>query len=132
VTEYWLTRREALLIATQSDTPKAWEMTETIVDVFEAVILRGAALPMTAETVKSIVAETMGPMLLTMETLSKSVALQIETSRASYNTSISAAVMVLQDRIESIRADIKKAKVERPRAEPPPPPNKTESRLGLL
>jgi hypothetical protein len=38
VNEFWLTRREALLIATQSETQRAWEMTETIVAVFEAVL----------------------------------------------------------------------------------------------
>ena len=38
VDEFWLTRTEALLLATQSETPRAWSMTETIVDVFEAVL----------------------------------------------------------------------------------------------
>lgn len=41
--EFWLTRTQALLVATQSDTPRAWAMTETIVRVFDAVTRRPEA-----------------------------------------------------------------------------------------
>lgn len=43
-TEYWLTKTQALLVATQSDTPRAWALTETIVRVFESVTKRPEAL----------------------------------------------------------------------------------------
>jgi hypothetical protein len=35
--EFWLTETQALLVATQSNTKRAWSMTETIVRVFETV-----------------------------------------------------------------------------------------------
>lgn len=37
VDEFWLTKTQALLVATQSNTKRAWAMTETIVRVFEVV-----------------------------------------------------------------------------------------------
>jgi len=37
VSEFWLTETQALLVATQSDTKRAWAMTEHIVAVFETV-----------------------------------------------------------------------------------------------
>ena len=38
VEEFWLTREQALLVATQSDTPRAWKLTELMVKVFDAVL----------------------------------------------------------------------------------------------
>lgn len=38
VSEAWLTREQALLVATQSDTPRAWKLTELMVKVFDAVL----------------------------------------------------------------------------------------------
>jgi hypothetical protein len=38
VVEYWLTRTQALLVVTQSDTPRAWEMTKAIVSAFEQTL----------------------------------------------------------------------------------------------
>lgn len=38
--EFHLTREQALLVATQSETPRAWELTELMVQVFDAVIDR--------------------------------------------------------------------------------------------
>lgn len=38
VTEAWLTREQALLIATQSDTPRAWAVVEVMARVFDAVL----------------------------------------------------------------------------------------------
>lgn len=32
-TEYWLTRRQLLLVATQSETPRAWALTEALIDL---------------------------------------------------------------------------------------------------
>jgi hypothetical protein len=40
VNEFWLTREQTLLVATQSDTPRAWELTELMVRVFDAVMER--------------------------------------------------------------------------------------------
>lgn len=36
--EYWLTREQALLVATQSGTPRAWELVEAMAAVFDAVL----------------------------------------------------------------------------------------------
>lgn len=38
VTEAWLTREQALLIATQSDTPRAWAVVQVMARVFDAVL----------------------------------------------------------------------------------------------
>lgn len=38
VTEAWLTREQALLVATQSDTPRAWALVEVMVKVFDGVL----------------------------------------------------------------------------------------------
>jgi hypothetical protein len=48
--EAWLTREEALLVATQSGTPRAWAITRIMVRVFDAVLQRAArSTPATAE-----------------------------------------------------------------------------------
>lgn len=36
--EFWLTREQALLVATQSDTPRAWALVEVMVKVFDGVL----------------------------------------------------------------------------------------------
>ena len=36
IEEFWLTREQALLVATQSGAPNAWSLTETLVNVFDA------------------------------------------------------------------------------------------------
>ena len=41
--EFHLTREQTLLVATQSDTPRAWELTELMVRVFDAVVDRQRA-----------------------------------------------------------------------------------------
>lgn len=38
VQEFWLTREQALLVATQSDTPRAWALVEVMVKVFDGVL----------------------------------------------------------------------------------------------
>lgn len=47
VLEYWLTREQALLVATQSDTPRAWALVEVMVKVFDGVLemLRAPSTP---------------------------------------------------------------------------------------
>lgn len=59
VTEFWLTREQALLVATQSDTPRAWELTETMVQVFDAVLEFCSTRVVTgAEFIEALRAET--------------------------------------------------------------------------
>ena len=48
VDEFWLTEREALLVATQSETAEAWTLTTLIVDVFRAVVRGELASPPSA------------------------------------------------------------------------------------
>lgn len=39
VQEYWLTRAQALLLASQSKLPRAWEVTEAVVESYDALLL---------------------------------------------------------------------------------------------
>lgn len=61
VDEYWLDRVQALLVATQAETPKAWEVTKVMARVFDAV-LSGARptapavpAPIDAATLRAVV-----------------------------------------------------------------------------
>lgn len=59
VREFWLTREQALLVATQSDTPRAWELTETMVTIFDAVLEFCASKSVSgAEFLEALRAET--------------------------------------------------------------------------
>lgn len=63
--EFWLTREQALLVATQSKTEKAWEVTEAMVKVFLAVdeLTHTAAPAITPDLLAQAVALALGPLL---------------------------------------------------------------------
>lgn len=74
VQEYWLTRAQALLVASQSKLPRAWEVTEAVVESFHALLLPAPApaivLPDPLETIAAELQQQRDQMAQCLERMS--------------------------------------------------------------
>lgn len=77
--EFWLTREQALLVATQSGTAKAWEVTEAMVQVFDAVLER-RAVPTPAPADHALSAAVAQALALVPQLVAQVTALRSEVS----------------------------------------------------
>lgn len=105
--EFWLTREEALLVATQSGTPRAWKITRAMVRVFDAVMER-RPLP-TAPSIDPAVSAALA--------LVPGLVAQLEAYRADLGA-MRAEIGTLRGELATgvIGAEVAKAEVLRPLA----------------
>lgn len=86
--EYWLTREQSLLVATQSDTPRAWALTEAMVKVFDAVLDRRPAAPAPADpTMALAVAQALGLVPKLIEQV-QTLSAEVGSLRAEMSTGV--------------------------------------------
>lgn len=135
VNEFWLTREQTLLVATQSDTPRAWELTELMVRVFDAVIDRQrptvpAPVGLDPEMARAIAASLAVVPQLVAQVAAMSA--EVAALRADVSTGVVGPVVAMTEivtplrRVAALRAQTKRAlRSERRRAE-----NKLRSILG--
>lgn len=86
--EYWLTREQSLLVATQAEGDRAWALTEAMVKVFDAVLDRRPVAPAPADpTMALAVAQALGLVPKLIEQV-QTLSAEVGSLRAEMSTGV--------------------------------------------